>query len=242
MLVDYHCHIPRDDMTKKYDIDFLLRDTEKNHFDKRLISAIKGSSIQLQNDCAISLARQYPDIFIACGVINPKEDDCINEVERLCKIKEIRAIEFDPLEHGYIPESCRSLETIFSLMEKNGLIANVFTGWGFRTAPFQWEYWVEKYPNLKFVYLHMGGNDFGYSCIDVAKKHKNILLETSDMYELPVWHIALRELEEDRFIFGTQFPEKFSEVSLEIIDSIPFTTEGREKLFSTNAMNLLNIH
>ena len=241
-IIDYHSHIHRDFKTKQYQTDCLLKDMEENSIDIRMVSTLEGKTITLQNQFVQNFVKEHNDKLIACATINPKEDDALDEMLRVAKSGDFKAIELDSLEHGYLPEITPNIDEIFDICEEYGLVVNCFTGWGDRTAPMQWGYYAKRHPNVPVVLLHMGGYDYGYNCIKVAKKFNNIYVETSDVYELPIMHIALKEIPHDKIIFGSQFPDKLTRCSKEFFDMFDITEEDRKLFFYENAARILKIN
>jgi predicted TIM-barrel fold metal-dependent hydrolase len=239
-IIDYHAHIERDVSTKNYLSDRLLEDMRENGISFRLTSAIDGTSIDAQNNFIGSFAGEYPEI-IGCGIVNPKEDSSVSTAERLASMDTIRAMEMDPLEHGYLPERCPNIDAILDIARERDMPVNVFTGWGVRTAPHQWAYWARRHPRVTFVLLHMGGIDFGYSCVDLVKEFDNMMVETSGQTEMPILNIAFRTLGPERFLFGSHYPDKFTKISLMIFEYLHLTEEYKKMLFYENAKRILKL-
>lgn len=240
-IIDYHSHLRRNYKTKQYYTEDFLKDIDENSIDIRLVSTLEGKSISLQNQFIQEFVAEHSDRLLACATINPKEDDALEEAKRVCESGAFKAIEFDSLEHGYIPEITPNIDEIFDLCEQNHMVVNCFTGWGDHTAPMQWGYYAKRHPNVPVVMLHMGGYDYGYNCIKVASKYENVYVETSDVYELPIMHIALREIPHNKIIFGSQFPDKLTRCSIDFFDMFDITEVDRELFFYKNAAKLLNI-
>ncbi len=241
MIIDYHSHILWDRTTDTYNIKACLKDMEENQIDKRLISAIDGYSIKSQNDAIASFVKQYPDKLIGCAVINPKEKDALNELNRITNMGCFKAIELDSNQHCYFPEVAPNMDEIMKHCEENNLLVNVFTGWGCRTMPAQWAFYAERYPKLKMVLLHMGTTDFGYGCVDLVKNSKNLYVETSGMYEFPILRKAFANIPKDRFLFGSHYPHKFTDCSVHTFDLLHLDEELLSSLYYKNAKRLLDI-
>lgn len=240
-IIDYHSHLRRNYQTKQYYKKDYLRDMDENAIDIRLVSTQEGKSISLLNQEIQSFVQENPSRLLACASINPKEDDALEEMQRVAASGCFKAVELDSLEHGYLPEICPNIDEIFEICRDSGLIVNCFTGWGDRTAPMQWGYYAKRHPEVPVVMLHMGGYDYGYNCVEVAKKFPNVYVETSDVYELPIMHIALREIPHDRILFGSQYPDKITRCSIEFLDMFDLTQEDRDMFYWKNAARLLKI-
>ena len=105
MIIDYHAHLKWDRETNSYDTEACLKDMEENCIEKRMVSALYGYSVREQNEAVERMVREHPDQIIGCAVINPKERDCVEEMERVASCGCFKAIELDSMEHCYYPET-----------------------------------------------------------------------------------------------------------------------------------------
>ena len=243
MTIDFHAHVERDLITKKYDIESIIQDMDANGIGVRMISTLKGKSIRDQNDAMISYVRQYPERLMACAVINPKEDDCIQEAERVSAVPEVKALEFNSWEYGFLPEEYEPhLEPIFDIAEQRGLPVKLFAGWGPRTMPQQWEKYIKRHPKLTFVILHIGGIDFGYGSIPFIASYDNVMCETSGQTEMQVLHEAFGKLPAEKFLFGSNYPNQITKCSIDTFQLLKLSENYRRKMFKENAEKLLSLN
>ena len=244
MVLDFHAHLDRDPITKEYDVTGLLQDMEENKIDQRVVSTFYGASMSAANDKIIELVRQYPDKLIGCAVINPKLDDAVEEVRRIAAADEIKMIEFNSLEHGYRPEKfAYNIEPILEICEAKGLIVKLFCGQGFYTMPEQWVYYTHRYPKVQFMILHMGGTDYTYGTVDLCKEAgtENLMLETSYETEVPALHKMFKELPVDKFLYGSNYPSNFTNLSIMKFNSLNLSAAAMDKIFYQNAAQLLKL-
>ncbi|MDR1794096.1 MAG: amidohydrolase [Erysipelotrichaceae bacterium] len=240
-MIDFHAHVDRDPITKEFKIKELLLDMQKNNIDQRVISTFAGGDVVYQNDAIISFVKAYPKQLIGCASINPKEDRSIEEAKRVVQFPEISLFEFDSMEHGYLPEKFDyNLVPILDIAKECGIIVKVFTGWGPRSAPQQWRKYIEKYPEVTFVIEHIGGIDFGYGCIDFVKPYDNVYLESSGQSEMTVLHLAFAQLPIHRFVFGSNYPTHFTELSIDVFNDVGFSEEDKKLFYHENAKRLLS--
>lgn len=239
MIIDYHAHVRRDGLA--YRVDDLLHDMEQNGINRRLVSAMEGTSIAEQNNAVADMVRKHSDKLLGCAVINPKEDGALAEMERVSAMPEFRAIELDSFEHGYLPENCPHVDSIIELAQANHMPINVYTGAGRRTAPHQWGWYAKRHPRANFVMLHMGGVDFGYSCVELAAQQPNVYVETSDQIELQVLRKAMDRIPSQRILFGSKYPVLFTRCSVISFDMLTLTKDQRDRLFFLNAQRLLGL-
>ncbi|MEC1523833.1 amidohydrolase family protein [Neobacillus niacini] len=238
-MIDIHAHVKRDRTTYNYLEQELLDDMKKNNITSRVVSAIEGKSIQDQNNYIADFVSRYPDQLIGCAVINPKEDNSIDETRRVLTLPGIKMIEFNSLEHGYYPDSCPNLDPIFDILEENRIPVKVFTGIGARSMPQQWAVHAKRHPNLPFIFLHIGCFDYGYGCVDVAAENENIYVETSYQYEIQVLRKAFSTLPKEKLLFGSSYPTVLTKSSVNVFDMFDLEKDYLNSIYYKNAAVLL---
>ena len=241
MMIDYHSHLKWDRETNSYDTEACLKDMEDNHIEKRMVSALYGYSVREQNDAVADMVRAHPDKIIGCAVINPKERDCVREMERAASSGCFKAIELDSMEHCYYPETMPVLDEIIDIAVSHRMPVNVFTGWGCRTMPAQWAYYAKRHPDMLMVLLHMGTTDFGYGCVDLVRQYDNLMVETSCMYELPILRKAFGNLPKEKCLFGSHYPDKITKCSVDTFVLLHLPQETLDCLYYRNAMRVLEL-
>lgn len=240
-IIDLHAHIRRDYDRREYVTKEQMEDMEKNGINLRMISALRGRNVHEQNEFVLKFCKAHGQ-FLPCAVLNPKAEDCPEELDWLEKTGEFRAVELDPLEHGYIPEITPNIDELFELCESRGLFIKLMTGHGDRTLPGQWEYYIRRHPGTRVVLLHLGGMWDGYSTIETAKRYPNVWLDTSECFELSLFRAALKAVPKEKILFGSGFPGRFTECSLTFFDSFSELAEGdKEKFLYKNAAALLGM-
>lgn len=240
-IIDLHTHLRRDYEHRRYFVAEQLEDLQKNKITLRMISALRGKSVADQNRTVLQLA-ETEEAFLPCAVLNPKDEGCPSEMNRVWAEKRFRAVELDPIEHGYIPEITPNIDDIFAVCGEQNRFIKLLTGKGDRTLPGQWEYYIRRHEETKVVLLHLGGMWDGYSAVDLASRYPNVYLDTSECFELSLFREALRAVPKDRILFGSGFPERFTECSLSFFDAFPeLTHEDKALFYHKNAEALLEM-
>ena len=162
MIIDIHSHIKLDGQQS------IFQDMDKNGIDYRIVSCLSEPDTKIANKFVEELVSAHPDRLGGCAVINPKRRDCAEECERFLENPAMKMVEFNSLEHGYYPDVCEGVDKVLEVVAKNQAIVKVFSGIGSRAMPQQWLKHVEKYPQIPFIFLHMGCFDYGYGCVDLA--------------------------------------------------------------------------
>lgn len=223
----------------EYNIEDLLKDSNVNNISKRMIAIIDGTSISEQNDKVIEFVRNHPKLLDGCAVINPKDSNCIQELERVIAKDEIKAIMFDSYEHGYLPERTEIINELLEIIKKNSKVVLVNTGYDNRSAPDQWGYYAKLHPEINFVILHVGSTGFGYSAVNLATELDNVYLETSDQIELPVLSNMFSRVPDHKIIFGSKYPILFTKCSIITFDMLDLDSKTLNNLYRNNYLQLI---
>lgn len=88
---------------------------------------------------------------------------------------------------------------------------------------------------------HMGGFFNPDAALRAAKKHDNIILETSGFPYPRVIQDAVDQLGADRVIYGSDMPPANPNVELRKIEVLDLTDEQREKILYKNIANMLDL-
>ncbi len=88
----------------------------------------------------------------------------------------------------------------------------------------------------------MGCFDYGYGCVELAKEYSNIWLETSNQYEVQILKKALMTVSEDKVLFGSMYPERFTRCSLDVFDTLRPKEEWKKAWLGGNAERLFAKH
>jgi len=238
MYIDIHSHLKYSN--GKYFTNELLEDICKYKIIKRVVSCVNNRDIIENNRKINEICKKYSEKLIGCAIINPKQEDAIEQIKEAIEMKYIRFVEFDSFEHGYYPDLQKNLFDIFNLIRGSNLIVKIFVGIGARSVPQQWETYLKTFPDINFIFLHMGCFDYGYTCIDVAKRNKNCFVEISNQYEMQILKKALSELGSKKILFGTKYPERLTVSSLHLFDTLNIKKCQKDNIYFKNAKNLLN--
>lgn len=242
MLIDIHSHIGYDWRSDRYQVEALLADSARHDIDRRVVSVLAGDTRTSRgNDLASKLAVRYPDRFIGCAMLNPKQTDAVAETERVLNLPGIRMVEFNSFDHGYYPDVAPRLPAMLDLLEGAGVPVKVFTGIGPHSMPHQWVRHAQAHPNLQFIFLHCGCFDYGYGCVDLAVENPNVSVETSNQYEVQILRALFDRVPVERIYWGTTFPERFTSSGLGVLEGVELGDADLALIRGGNAQRLLRL-
>ena len=95
------------------------------------------------------------------------------------------------------------------------------------------------FPKVNLIMAHGGQMYETTSAINVAKKYKNIYIETSSMFGIRIQNIVKKNLT-NQIIFGSDTPTGDMELEMKKIESIVKDENELNNIYSLNLMNLLN--
>ncbi|HHY80888.1 MAG TPA: amidohydrolase [Thermoanaerobacter sp.] len=238
MINDFHVHLGKTSQGKKFTVEDLIENMNRYEIQKAGLSVLSGVSMKEQNDVVFQAMEKYPQRIIGYACINPRDPGAIKEVDRCLGDLKMKGVKFHSWKHGYYPDNCRELDEVVDAIEKYNVPILTHTGTASLSLPQQWALIAERHPRVNFVFAHIGYYDFGYGCIECAKKYSNIYVETSGQHEVPVLEKAFSDLKPERIIFGTDWPYKYVASEIKKFEILHLSKEEKEKIFYSNAEQL----
>ncbi len=185
--------------------------------------------------------QKYPDRIIGYIRLDPWfGDECIKQLEIAVEKYGFRGIKLHPAHYTLHPFS----ENTVNLAKRAGEygIPMLFhSGDEMMCLPYQIGRLAEKVPETTIILAHTGGFFSNDAALEVAKRHKNIYVDTC---EIPIPDIIKKSVEvlgPERVLFGTDAP--CCDIKLEIrkVELAGLSQEEKELVFSRNYARLMNI-
>jgi uncharacterized protein len=102
---------------------------------------------------------------------------------------------------------------------------------------------VDKYPDLKIILAHLGGDqpNLYLECANVISKRNlpNIYVGTESVREFYFVNKVVKILGADRVIFGSDYNLGLPQMYFPIIDSLKITEQEREMIYSGNILRIM---
>ena len=183
--------------------------------------------------------RRYPKRFVGYVWPNPHDGRALSLVRESVKWG-FRGIKLHPLVHAFLPTD----EEVLPIVEFAGrerLPVAIHSGHPPFSLPWSIGELAELYPEVRVVMLHMGHAHGVYikAAIDTAKKHDNIVLETSGVSMHSKIKEAVDRVGEARVVFGSDYPFHDYSVELQKVRVAGLTENQRELVLYENAKRLL---
>ncbi|MEM2028897.1 MAG: amidohydrolase family protein [Candidatus Bathyarchaeia archaeon] len=197
----------------------------------------------LPNELTLNAVKKYPERLIGLVWINPHEGNlALQKIDKAINEWKFRGIKMHPLIDSFLPDQ----EIVYPIMEKaRKYRVPVLFHCGHPPWSLPWHFGnlAEVYPDVTIILGHMGHGHIVYinGSIDVARKHENIILETSAMPMHRKIKEAVEKVGEDRVIYGSDMP--FGHPSFEIrkVEVSGLSERQIEMVLSTNARKIFRI-
>jgi predicted TIM-barrel fold metal-dependent hydrolase len=171
---------------------------------------------------------------------NPHLPDSVDLVKMALRQWHFRGIKLHPLLDAFLPTD-EIVLPIMDVARKEKAIVAIHSGHPPFSLPWSIGELAELYPDVRIVMLHMGHGHGVYiqAAINTARRHDNIILETSGMPMHTKIKEAVEKVGEERVVFGSDYPFHHYSVELQRIKVAQLTTRQLEMVLYRNAKALI---
>lgn len=237
-IFDIHSHLGKTSSGEENSPDQIVNELKTYGISKVGISCLSGISTREQNDYIYKAMKAHPDFIQGYAFINPKAPDALEEIDRCLGEYKMNGVKFHSWKHGYYPDNTPALDEIFRKIESYGVHVQTHVGTAPFSTPYTWAEYARKFPNIDFLFTHIGYYEFGFSTIEAIKDLKNVWVETSGQMDVNVLKKAIEVLGPKRICFGTDWPYKPVNIEIEKFKELGLAEEDLEWIFNKNARYL----
>ncbi|WP_455279120.1 amidohydrolase family protein [[Eubacterium] cellulosolvens] len=244
MIFDAHTHVGKGDPFHYSDsgdssilVEDLLTEMDRNNVD----NAIVMSNFHLPHrlwDSNVALAKSienYSNRFFGFAWLDPRIEDCCNQLDTLVKEFGFRGLKLHPVLGGYYLTN----KTVLRLIEKAislKIPIMVHTGWGLLGSAAYVGKLAEIFPRGQFIIAHM----IDPECINVTKRYENVFLETSYAQHPRRITQAVNTIGSNRLLYGSDYPLGGGiEFEISKINLAKITDEDKRMILYDNISRLI---
>jgi len=177
--------------------------------------------------------------FIGFLRLNPNEPEAETLLAQMATRKLVFGMKLNPATSGVAPFSDNTLKLVAASAEL-GLPVLFHSGDDPFSNPLQVERVARACPEAQVIMGHMGGFFYVAEAIRVAKRNKNVYLETSVMPFPRMIKNAVTEVGAKRVFFGSDAPGVHATVEIQKIRASGLSESEQQKILCESFVDLIN--
>lgn len=207
----------------------------------------------LSNERVAEICRQYPDVFLGFGSVDPLRDDALERLGQVAALG-LKGLKLHPTLQGFDPLDPR-LDAFFERAAALQLPLLVHTGTsgvgarqpggqGLRIdvcQPMRWDPVAARFPSLKILLAHVGW-PWHLEAVAMALHKTNVFIDISGWKYKYLPAEILREMKgrlQEQVLFGTDYPMFELLAQLQEFDALGLPQAVAVKILKENAMRFL---
>lgn len=247
MIIDAHTHLGKIRYTSiiEGDADMIVNLADEAGINKLCASSTKALSYDLHegNRDVIEATKRYPNRILGYVVANPRYgEEVVEEFERYVRVHGMIGLKMHSHSHMYEADD----PIVYPLMEKATQLRVPVL---FHADIREIRVLAERFPDVTILVAHMGsaaallqptGDWIG--TIQVAKKHDNIILETSaSTFDMGMIERAVEALGAERIVYGSDMPLLSPSAQLAKVKAADISDEDKRLILGENMARLLHL-
>jgi hypothetical protein len=242
MIIDSHTHVDEAPAYGWFDPpEMIIGLLDEAEIDRAVIMTYRDAPGPEERviEYIANAVQKYPDRFIGYARMNPRYgDEAVELFDRAIRDYGLRGLKLHPVSYVMHPVSEPTLDLIRHAAKLN--VPTLFhCGDEEFTLPLQVAEAAEAVPEAKIIMGHMGGYFHVKDALRVAKRHPNLILETSAMPYPRMIKQAVDELGIERILFASDGPGCDPTLEVEKVLRAGLSPEQEELIFRGNIERLL---
>jgi predicted TIM-barrel fold metal-dependent hydrolase len=245
---DLHCHFPQAGLSPENRIERTLRVADRMGIERLclymgypMVQDPTPEIMRTQNDMVLSVLPNHPDRLLGFVYLNPKHTaESLAELDRCVKNGPMVGVKL------WVAQHCNAPELDAIVQRAHELKAVIFQHTWFKvmenypgeSTPTDLAELAQRHPNINLICGHTGG-DWERGIREIAPV-KNTFSDLAGSDPVNGYtEMAVRELGEDRIIYGSDTPGRSFASQLAKVSGADISDEAKQKIFSGNLIRLL---
>jgi len=249
MIIDCHCHMGTSWLgweKNEIDMEHLLGIYDEIGVDMACLNAWQITyDIEVGNQETFAFLKKYPKRLIGFGIISPRDRKrALDEVKKCVEEFGFKGLKLHPTINEYMIDSTL-VDPVIELASKYSLPILIHSDPGSFAHPRMIGTLAERFPDVIMIIGHMGSHAWLES-VEMAKIHKNIYLDTTDVpNEVSIIPTTIEVAGSEKILWGSDAPVLNSAVELAKIKSADLygkvTEKDKELILGGNIARILGI-
>jgi uncharacterized protein len=178
---------------------------------------------------------------VLCCQVNPNDGEpALLEIKQAARDWGMRVLKIMPAIYQ-VHMTGPIARTLMETARECGLVVNIHSGGGI-SHPLGIGALCRRFPDITVLMDHMGYREWGPDAIEAARDNPNLYLGTTIAALEPSFvERAVRELGPERVIYGSNWPNLYSDLAVEAIRRQKFGQEAEELILGGNLARILNM-
>jgi uncharacterized protein len=178
---------------------------------------------------------------VLCCQVNPNDgESALGEIRQAAGEWGMRVLKIMPAIYQ-VHMTSRLASTLMQTARECGLVVNIHSGGGI-SHPLGIGALCRRFPDVTVLMDHMGYREWGSDAIEAARDNPNLYLGTTIAAMEPSFvERAVRELGPERVIYGSNWPNLYSDLAVEAIRRAKFGQEAEALILGGNLARILEI-
>jgi len=251
MIIDSHVHILNDAWSgiSPVKIEDMIERFSKCGVDSIVVSAVDGlvhnnEKIHRENNMRMAqIQERFKGVVYGLATVNPKEISAIYQIEEAIKEFNLKGVKLHPWLQAFSLNSSDLNKVCRKISEMN-VPALFHDGTPPYSAPSQFAFIAERFPDLRIILGHSGLNDLWPEAVEVALRYDNIYLCICATPFIALKTIV-KKIGAERVLFGTDagfgLIENFVKLHIDKVKYLNLAEEENDNILFKNAQRLFNI-
>jgi hypothetical protein len=256
MIIDFHTHLGKGDPWYKNTereeeiyakkAEDLIKDMNKNNVsfcvvnpNPRIPSRLISACFELAN-----MIKNYKSKLIGFAWLDPRIDESVDILVKMVRENGFKGLKLHPVLNGYYPNNKVTFPLIEAAIKLN-IPIYIHSGWGELGSVKYIAVLADNFPDAKIVIGHMVEE----KCLDIAKKHENVYIETSYTTYDKSLKAGIKKIEKavnfvgsSKLVYGSDWPlgggmkNEIRKIKLSRIKE-----DEKEKILFKNALKILGM-
>jgi predicted TIM-barrel fold metal-dependent hydrolase len=177
---------------------------------------------------------------VLCCQVNPNDSDALPQIKQAATEWGMRVLKIMPAIY-HVRMTGPQATTLMTTAREHGLVVNIHSGSEI-SHPLAIGAVCRRFPDVTVLMDHMGYREWTADAIEAARDNPNLYLGTTiaSFEPITIAH-AVRELGPERIVYGSNWPNLYSDLAVEAIRRQRLGQEAEELILGGNLARILGI-
>ena len=193
----------------------------------------------IDNEYIAKMQQKYPDRLIGFAVINPWSMDGEEELEHCFRDYKFYGLKINPVRYGFAADRHSLIDPYLRLCSQYQKVVVGHALSDLFSMPAKWEELARTFPDVPFLLAHMGIPLMVDSAFRIARRNKNVYLNTAVTFA-PVVERAIKEVGPEKVVLASDAPYGSMQQHIHMIKAATADPQEQAQVLGENMRKVLN--